>query len=105
MQELRSGSQREADELRASVQREAEDLRATARQEAEDTVTTAALRARELTRSAETIWRERRRLIDDMRAVGDQLVAIGETEGKRFPHFVGDTMVSADETTKVGAES
>ena len=44
-------------------------------------------RARELARSAETIWRERRRLIDDMRAVGEQLVAIGEAEGKRFPRF------------------
>jgi hypothetical protein len=26
-------------------------------------------------------------LIDDMRAVGEQLVAIGEAEGKRFPRF------------------
>ena len=45
------------------------------------------MRARELARSAETVWRERRRLIEDMRAVGEQLVAIGETEGKRFPRF------------------
>ena len=37
--------------------------------------------------SAETIWRERRRLVEDMRAVGEQLVAIGETEAKRFPRF------------------
>jgi hypothetical protein len=47
----------------------------------------AEIRARELARSAETVWRERRRLIEDMRAVGEQLVAIGETEGKRFPRF------------------
>jgi hypothetical protein len=48
-------------------------------------------RARELARNAEMIWRERRRLIDDMRAVGDQLVAIGETEGaKRFAQFGED---------------
>jgi len=47
----------------------------------------AELRARELARSAETIWRERRRLVEDMRAVGEQLVAIGETEAKRFPRF------------------
>jgi len=40
----------------------------------------AVLRARELARSAETVWRERRRLIEDMRAVGEQLVAIGEAE-------------------------
>ena len=43
-------------------------------------------RERDLTRSVETIWRERRRLIDDVRTVGDQLVAIGETEAKRFGH-------------------
>ena len=43
--------------------------------------------ARELARSAETIWRERRRLVEDMRAVGEQLVAIGETESRRFPRF------------------
>jgi hypothetical protein len=45
------------------------------------------MRARELARSAETIWRERRRLIEDMRAVGEQLVAIGEAESRRFPRF------------------
>ena len=60
---------------------------ATARRDAEEMVESAEMRARELARSAETIWRERRRLIDDMRAVGDQLVAIGDTEGKRFPRF------------------
>jgi cell division septum initiation protein DivIVA len=104
-QEVRSESRREADALRASVQREADELRSAARTEAEDTVTAAALRARELTRSAETIWRERRRLIDDMRAVGDQLVAIGETEGKRFPHFIGDTLTDSDPPAAVAAES
>ena len=45
------------------------------------------MRARELARSAETVWRERRRLVEDMRAVGEQLVAIGEAESKRFPRF------------------
>jgi hypothetical protein len=37
------------------------------------------------------IWRERRRLIEDMRLVGDQLVAIGEAEAaKRFAQFGED---------------
>ncbi len=60
---------------------------AAARRDADEMRESAEIRARELARSAETIWRERRRLIEDMRAVGEQLVAIGETEGKRFPRF------------------
>jgi hypothetical protein len=62
-------------------------MRAAARREAEETVESAEIRARDLARSAETVWRERRRLIEDMRSVGEQLVAIGEAESKRFPRF------------------
>ena len=50
-------------------------------------------RARDLARDAETIWRERQRLIDDMRGVGEQLVAIGEVEGKRFARPVEGSLV------------
>ena len=71
----------------SSAQRETDDLRTTARREAEEMLESAENRARELALSAESIWRDRRRLIDDMRAVGEQLVAIGETESKRFPRF------------------
>jgi DivIVA domain-containing protein len=85
--ELRETAERETQQLRTSTQREADDIRAAARREAEETIEAAELRARELARSAETVWRERRRLIEDMRAVGEQLVAIGETEAKRFPRF------------------
>jgi DivIVA domain-containing protein len=85
--ELRESAERETQQLRAAAKREADDLRAAARREAEETIEAAELRARELARSAETVWRERRRLIEDMRAVGEQLVAIGETEAKRFPRF------------------
>jgi DivIVA domain-containing protein len=84
---LREKAARETQQLRTTTQREAENTLDTARRDAEEMVETAETRARELARSAETIWRERRRLIDDMRAVGDQLVAIGDTEGKRFPRF------------------
>jgi DivIVA domain-containing protein len=85
--ELREKTARETQRLRATTERETEEMRATARRDTEEMVESAETRARELARSAETIWRERRRLIDDMRAVGDQLVAIGDTEGKRFPRF------------------
>jgi DivIVA domain-containing protein len=83
---LRETAAREAQQLRADAQHEADETRSTARREADTMVKGAEARTRELARDAETIWRERRRLIDDMRAVGDQIVAIGEAEGKRFPH-------------------
>ncbi|MGN6868916.1 MAG: DivIVA domain-containing protein [Solirubrobacteraceae bacterium] len=85
--ELREAAERETTQLRANAQRDTDKLRSDARRNAEETIEAAEMRARELARSAETVWRERRRLIDDMRAVGEQLVAIGETEAKRFPRF------------------
>jgi len=84
---LREKVARETQQLRATTEREADETLAAARRDADEMRDSAETRARELARSAETIWRERRRLIDDMRAVGDQLVAIGDTEGKRFPRF------------------
>ncbi len=84
---LRETASRETQHLRASTQRESDELLAGARREADETIEAAEMRARELARSAETIWRERRRLIEDMRAVGEQLGAIGEAESKRFARF------------------
>jgi hypothetical protein len=52
-------------------------------------------RSRDLARSAEAIWRERRRLIDDMRGIGEQLVAIGDVEGKRFAKLGDEVPVAA----------
>jgi cell division septum initiation protein DivIVA len=87
MSELRDTTARETKQLRSTAQREAEELRGTARREADELREAAEARVRELSQSAETIWRERRRLIEDMRAVGDQLVTIGEAEAKRFARF------------------
>ena len=84
---LREKTARETQQLRATTQREAEETLAAARRDSEEMRESAEIRARGLARSAEMVWRERRRLIEDMRAVGEQLVAIGETEGKRFPRF------------------
>jgi cell division septum initiation protein DivIVA len=82
--ELRETAARDAHQLRATVQREADEMRRGARREADELLERAETHTRDLARSAEAVWRERRRLIDDMRAVGEQLVAIGEVEGKRF---------------------
>ena len=91
--ELREEAAREAHQLRAAAQRESDETRGTARREAETMVETAETRARDLARNAEAIWRERQRLMDDMRAVGEQLMAIGEVEGKRFVRPVEDSFL------------
>jgi DivIVA domain-containing protein len=92
----REAAEHDAQRLRSAAQQEADATRSTARSEAEELVAGAEARARELIRNAEAVWRERRRLIDDMRAVGEQLVAIGEAEGKRFQHFVGDPRLAGE---------
>jgi cell division septum initiation protein DivIVA len=95
--ELRETAARESQQLRTAAQRETDELRASARAESEEMREAAETRARELARSAETIWRERRRLIDDMRGIGEQLVAIGEVEGKRFARLPDEMPLAADE--------
>jgi cell division septum initiation protein DivIVA len=93
---LRESATREAERERAAARREAEEARDAARREAEDLLQAAESRARELAHNAEAIWRERRRLVDDMRAVGEQLVAIGDAEAKRFPRFAEDVALAVE---------
>lgn len=87
MTQLRETTMRDTQQLQASAQREAAELRTSAQRETDEMRGAAEARVRELSQNAETIWRERRRLIEDMRAVGEQLVAIGEAEARRFPRF------------------
>ncbi len=101
--ELRDTAAREAHEMRASAQRESDEMRGTARREAETMLEGAEARTRELARDAETIWRERRRLIDDMRGVGEQLVALGEVEGKRFPHPLDEQLLGSERPDERGS--
>jgi hypothetical protein len=42
-------------------------------------------RVQELAHSAEAIWQERQRLIEDMSAVARQILEIAEAEAGRFP--------------------
>ncbi len=89
--ELRDTAARETAQVRATAQRASDEIRSGARMEADALLEAAETRARDLARNAEMMWRERRRLIEDMRSVGDQLVAIGEAEGaKRFARFGED---------------
>jgi DivIVA domain-containing protein len=84
---LRQAATDDAEKLRMTAARDAEEARAAARREADQVMDAAESRAQELSHSAETIWRDRRRLIEDVKAVGEQLVSIGEAESKRFPRF------------------
>jgi len=94
-EETREAARRESQQQRAAAQREADELRTSARGESADMLETAETRSRDLARSAEAIWRERRRLIDDMRGIGEQLVAIGDVEGKRFAKLSDEIPVAA----------
>ena len=84
--ELRTAAASESQRLQIQAQRDADKLLGDARREASEVLERAETRAQELSRSADTIWHERRRLVDDIRAVGEQLGAIAESEGKRFAH-------------------
>jgi cell division septum initiation protein DivIVA len=94
-EEHREAARRESEQLRTAAQRDAEELRATARGESDEMLEAAQTRSRDLARSAESIWRERRRLIDDMRGIGEQLVAIGDVEGKRFAKLADEIPLAA----------
>ena len=93
--ELRAAALTEAQGTRDAANRDAEELRANARGESADMLETAETRSRDLARSAEAIWRERRRLLDDMRGIGEQLVAIGDVEAKRFAKLADEVPVAA----------
>jgi DivIVA domain-containing protein len=88
--ELKETTSRETRHLRAVTEREADERRGSARREADEMLETAERRARELTQDAEALWRERRRLIEDITAVAGQLLAIGEAASERFRRFDDD---------------
>jgi hypothetical protein len=77
---FKAHKRREAQELRATVKREVEQLRA-----ATET------RVQELERNHDTVWRERRRLLDDMRTVAQEQLEIAEAAVARFPQTPADS--------------
>jgi len=93
-QAARESAQREAEELLEAARRQADELLESSRREAEEMLERAQARASELGRSAEAMWRERRRLIEDVRAVGEQLVTLGDAEAKRFASPPEDMLLS-----------
>ena len=95
------GSLSEAEEVRTTAQRETDELRTAARLDAEQQRETADSYAQELYRNAELVWRERRRLVDDIGSVGKHLVDVAQVEGDRFqrlPTTANDASDSAEPT-------
>jgi DivIVA domain-containing protein len=83
--ELRQTAQREAQELRTAAEREAQQLRAAAQREVEEMRGEAERRVQQLDRHAEAVWQERRRLMDDLRTVAQQLLETADNAAARFP--------------------
>jgi cell division septum initiation protein DivIVA len=96
--ELREAASRDSQQTREAAHLEGEKTRFSARREADEMVQSAESRTRDLARNAEAILQERRRLIDDVRAVGEQLVALGEVEGKRFARLGRGLSMEIDDT-------
>jgi DivIVA domain-containing protein len=84
-QELRGTAMREARDLSETTAREAQQVRTTAQREAEEMRVAAEARVRDLTRNAEAVWRERRRLLDDMRALAEEQLQLADAAAARFP--------------------
>jgi DivIVA domain-containing protein len=84
-EEVRETTQREAQEVRELAQRESRQLRTTAQREAEQVRAEAETRVQKLDRHAEAVWQERRRLIDDLRSVGQQILETADAAAAHFP--------------------
>jgi cell division septum initiation protein DivIVA len=98
--ELRETATREADQARSAGEAEADTLLTAAREKADELVGAAERRARELGDTADLIWRERRRLVEDVRVVGEQLIALAETESSRFPRPITKAQAAKDDASK-----
>jgi hypothetical protein len=96
-EQTRETADREVRDLRGTVTRETQELRATAKQEVEQLRAETEARVQELERHFETVRRERRRLIDDMRAVAQEQLEIAEAAMARFPQMEGGANPPAPE--------
>lgn len=83
--ELRDTTERGVQELRTTAERELQQLRATAQREADEMRAEAETRVQKLDRHAEAVWQERRRLMDDLRTVGQKLLETADNAAARFP--------------------
>jgi cell division initiation protein len=74
-----------ADEINARSRAQAEERLQRAEAEAREAIATAQTQVRVMDADADEVWRERKRLIDDVRRVADELTELAEAAGRRFP--------------------
>jgi DivIVA domain-containing protein len=107
-QELRETTEREARELTDTAARESQHMRVTAERQVAEMQGRAEARVQELDRSAQRIWGERRRLIESLSSVVQELQGIAEAEAGRFPgpvEPVPDRPATAAARTKKPSEA
>jgi DivIVA domain-containing protein len=74
-----------ADEITSRSQAQAAERVSRAEAEARELVAAAQTKARVLDNDADDIWRERKRLVDDVQRVADELVELADSASRRFP--------------------
>ena len=85
-----------ASEITAQSRREAEDRLEVARNEASQLVAGAQQQLKDLDSDTDRIWAERHRIVGDTRGLAQELLALAESAGERFP--------AAEETAASEAE-
>ena len=85
-----------ASEITAQSRREAEDRLVVARNEASQLVAGAQQQLKDLDGDTDRIWAERHRIVGDTRGLAQELLALAESAGERFP--------AAEETAASEAE-
>ena len=74
-----------ADEITARSRSQADDRVQWAEREAREAIAAATERVHDLEADAERVWEERQALIDDVRRIAQELTAVADDAGVRFP--------------------
>jgi DivIVA domain-containing protein len=74
-----------SDEITARSRAQADDRLQWAEREARDAIAAATERVHDLEADAERVWQERQALIDDVKKIAEELTAVADDAGVRFP--------------------
>jgi DivIVA domain-containing protein len=91
-----------ADGIAARSRAQAEERLQVAEREARQAIEAAEVRVRVLDTDADEVWRERKRLIDDVQRVAAELAELADAAGRRFP---AETPESAADTVAIDPEA
>jgi DivIVA domain-containing protein len=81
-----------ADGIASRSRAQAEERVQIAQREAHDAIEAAEVRVRVLDADADEVWRERKRLIDDVQRVAAELAELADAAGRRFPAETPDSV-------------